>query len=690
MGVSTSFSKAESEIREQKLKQLFGAGLHSEPLKIADAVPTELGGYVLKDVGAYPNGLTALDKHYNVAFLSSGGWELISVPVTQNRVDVRLFADIPSGDFPLPAKAMAIQNDLLWIVKTGQTALSTDIPSETSTKWKRIAKDLISESSVNPLKWNPENDDLEKISGLGYYTAYPLLGFGYVSNEKTTEERLINMISYAISSKIPNNTVTAKLYAFNSDQGEFSPNLSSAVLLATKVFTNFNSNFYGRAYWFFPDPKLIPKDVNLVLYYESTIVDSLALSRVPGGRVQIRERRVNPTNYFLDLDGNTTDEPVMALLSKKEIADIKKSDLQSKMFLPPMVPAVVGHELCLYSNSFLNLPNNDRYHKRFRNVTYNWSSVTDNYGIKITDNMLSYIPNEAGKVWYFVADILNDDYQIIAQKPFRIETFANTKKWGDGNCYICVVGDSTIQYKQGWVAKAFELMIKSGNMIDDNGVQMNINPVFVGSKLTTTGVLPEVYHEGYEGQTFGFLSGTGSPFYINGEINLQAYAESKGVPRLDELYLQFSINDVGNMSYDVNKTDGSFEALAYAAKAFINKALSADKGFPNMKIVVSFQPNGGLNNGDVASKDVNELKRKMFLAYGFLDKQLSSIPNVEFCYTFLQIDRENSYEYTLVPPNSYDNSGTLIKKYTDPVHYGVVGCKQVAAAFYATHRRINN
>lgn len=78
MGLSTSYSKAESDIQLSKLKQLFGSGLHDKPLKISDPTPTALGGYVLSDVGTYSFGTTEPGK-WNVGFLSTSGWEIVDI-----------------------------------------------------------------------------------------------------------------------------------------------------------------------------------------------------------------------------------------------------------------------------------------------------------------------------------------------------------------------------------------------------------------------------------------------------------------------------------------------------------------------------------------------------------------------------------------------------------------------------------
>ncbi len=88
MGLSTSYSKAETEIQLYKLKQLFGSGIHDKPLKITDPIPTDFGGYVLKDIGSYSFGITTEPGKYNVAFLSQSGWELIAIDMFSEPIKV--------------------------------------------------------------------------------------------------------------------------------------------------------------------------------------------------------------------------------------------------------------------------------------------------------------------------------------------------------------------------------------------------------------------------------------------------------------------------------------------------------------------------------------------------------------------------------------------------------------------------
>lgn len=85
MGLTTSYTKAEIDIQLQKMKKIFGSGIHDKPLKISDPTPTEPGGYILKDVGSYSFG-NAPAKKYNTAFLYNNTWEIVSVEFPESEL----------------------------------------------------------------------------------------------------------------------------------------------------------------------------------------------------------------------------------------------------------------------------------------------------------------------------------------------------------------------------------------------------------------------------------------------------------------------------------------------------------------------------------------------------------------------------------------------------------------------------
>ncbi|MCU7615677.1 fibronectin type III domain-containing protein [Chryseobacterium sp. PBS4-4] len=101
MGLTTSYSKTETDVKLQRLQMLFGSGLHEKPLKISDPVPTQIGGYILAEIGDYAFGTTEVNK-WNVGFLSSGGWEIISVEISatnnSNNSEFTEFNNLWSGN----------------------------------------------------------------------------------------------------------------------------------------------------------------------------------------------------------------------------------------------------------------------------------------------------------------------------------------------------------------------------------------------------------------------------------------------------------------------------------------------------------------------------------------------------------------------------------------------------------------
>lgn len=128
MGLTTSYSKAETDIKLNRLKQLFGSGLHDKPLKISDPTPTEPGGYVLADVGDYSFG-NAPNGSYNVAFLSGTVWEIVSVSMPEGEK----ITDWEAKNYQ--EKSLVLSNNLTYRVADGKTAAAGDAPSKFSKVW---------------------------------------------------------------------------------------------------------------------------------------------------------------------------------------------------------------------------------------------------------------------------------------------------------------------------------------------------------------------------------------------------------------------------------------------------------------------------------------------------------------------------------------------------------------------------
>ena len=80
MGLSTTYTKVETDFLLQKLESELVSGLRGE-LAISDTAPTEQGLYILSDVGTYTNlgGLVTTAGKVNYAYFDGTNWSLVSV-----------------------------------------------------------------------------------------------------------------------------------------------------------------------------------------------------------------------------------------------------------------------------------------------------------------------------------------------------------------------------------------------------------------------------------------------------------------------------------------------------------------------------------------------------------------------------------------------------------------------------------
>ena len=84
MGLSTTYTKVETDYLLQKLESELVSGLKGE-LKISDAAPTAQGLYILSDIGTYANlgGLVATADKLNYAYFDGTTWSLIATDLPQ-------------------------------------------------------------------------------------------------------------------------------------------------------------------------------------------------------------------------------------------------------------------------------------------------------------------------------------------------------------------------------------------------------------------------------------------------------------------------------------------------------------------------------------------------------------------------------------------------------------------------------
>ena len=104
MGLSTTYTKTETDFLIQQLEKKTASGYKGD-LKISDPAPTEIGYYILLDVGTYANlgGLNAPIGKLNFASFDGTTWSLIAVNIESNlsnyvkKYDVKKFVGIEKG-----------------------------------------------------------------------------------------------------------------------------------------------------------------------------------------------------------------------------------------------------------------------------------------------------------------------------------------------------------------------------------------------------------------------------------------------------------------------------------------------------------------------------------------------------------------------------------------------------------------
>ena len=79
MGLSTTYTKVETDYKLQELQKLSLGGLKGS-LKTTDAAPTVQGLYILSDVGTYTNlgDIVTTTGKLNYAYFDGTTWKLIS------------------------------------------------------------------------------------------------------------------------------------------------------------------------------------------------------------------------------------------------------------------------------------------------------------------------------------------------------------------------------------------------------------------------------------------------------------------------------------------------------------------------------------------------------------------------------------------------------------------------------------
>ena len=126
MGLSTTYTKVETDFLLQKLESELASGLKGK-LAISDIAPTTQGLYILSDVGTYTNlgGLVTTAGKINYAYFDGTTWSKVEVALSNAKIATWTAQAYPSGSQVIYNGSMYEANDAV---------LATDIPVE-SNKW---------------------------------------------------------------------------------------------------------------------------------------------------------------------------------------------------------------------------------------------------------------------------------------------------------------------------------------------------------------------------------------------------------------------------------------------------------------------------------------------------------------------------------------------------------------------------
>ena len=93
MGLSTTYTKVETDYKLQELQKLLLSGIKGE-LAISDAAPTTQGLYILSDIGTYTNlgGIVTTTDKLNYAYFDGTTWSLVEVAFPQNTAKIETWS----------------------------------------------------------------------------------------------------------------------------------------------------------------------------------------------------------------------------------------------------------------------------------------------------------------------------------------------------------------------------------------------------------------------------------------------------------------------------------------------------------------------------------------------------------------------------------------------------------------------
>lgn len=162
-------------------------------------------------------------------------------------------------------------------------------------------------------------------------------------------------------------------------------------------------------------------------------------------------------------------------------------------------------------------------------------------------------------------------------------------------------------------------------------------------KQNYKGWVGKTYHEGRSGWGWNNFIGTGSPFYIGGKLDFNAYLTNKGYATPDVVYIGLGWNDTRNIPINDNGIINT-DTIYNQAKTFLTAMTSQ---LPNAKIRLWTQNvpgvRGGIGNhvyGATAWCDEHRLKLFMQAIAESYEKLANEFANVEVVWSMGMVDSE--------------------------------------------------
>lgn len=383
---------------------------------------------------------------------------------------------------------------------------------------------------------------------------------------------------------------------------------------------------------------------------------------------------------------------------KNELDKIDKKSRETYDLLTPDLYSYVGDNLQLFKYPISLCANYNAFNM---GIALN----TTNYNVrKLGKNLERYFqftPSSDG-TYNVLANIVRQDMVVLTQKSFNVTV--KTPKNPTSVKNVLLIGDSETEGVlnnsgvKGSESGAFSYANELKRLLQTTtgspqGVGLT-NVRLVGTKNTSNG-----RHEGYGGWTANSFLSTGSPFYVGGKIDFDAYLQQDKVyddlshKGVDFVYILLGANDAivsavqnGVLTQDKSAYKMSVKKLLAKIKEQIKDGQGAMTN-PNVKVVLlnygfpyingfGYHPygSGEFENGTLVAKSFYEcykINNEIIAEADYKDWVFSTM-----CGT--QVDSENGFVYMNKPLNNYLDETEKVS--LEQVHFNRSAYKQFAQA----------